>query len=158
MTIVIDSQLAASRWYTDILRQVAIRALSSISSSTWYVNIVREVSEYPFDDILASAHTESLMLPRMVSNYPTDVQITKEEAVDRTINRIGIQHPIYTAGTAYATGGGMITYVKKRARDSGAPGPIYVTWVTNVVSQPYPYPPPYGGPLVDIIIAELWQV
>jgi hypothetical protein len=81
-----------------------------------------------------------------------------EEFCDRTISRIGVQHPLRTIGTAYASGSGYITYVKKRARDSGAPGIVYVTWVTSVITQPYPFTPPYGGPLVDTIIAELWQV
>jgi len=72
--------------------------------------------------------------------------------------RLGLQHAMISVGTSQATGSGITTYYKKRARDSGNASPVYVTWVTTILAQPYPYTPPYGGPLVDTVIAEWWQV
>lgn len=68
-----------------------------------------------------------------------------------------VQHPMDTIGVAQ-TAITLITYYKKRARDPACITPTYVTWVTTNVSQVYPFALPCGGPLVEEIIAEFWQV
>jgi len=75
-----------------------------------------------------------------------------------TFFRSAYPNPMGSIGVPSAGGSGVVTYFKKRARDSGAPGVTYVTWVTTLSTQPYPFTPPFGGPLVEVIIAELWQV
>jgi hypothetical protein len=53
--------------------------------------------------------------------------------------------------------GTIVTYYRKRARDSGAPGTTYVFWVTTDPDGPYGGVPPHGGPLVDTVILEVYQ-
>lgn len=73
-------------------------------------------------------------------------------------NRSGIQRPLTSIGVSSGSGAAITTYFKKRSRDSGSPTPAYVTWVTTIAAQPYPFSPPFGGPLVDEVIADTWQV
>lgn len=72
--------------------------------------------------------------------------------------RSAYPNPMGSIGVPSAGGSGLTTYYKKRARDSGAPTTTYVTWVTTLSTQPYPFSPPFGGPLVEEILAEVWQV
>lgn len=72
--------------------------------------------------------------------------------------RVSIQYPMSTIGTASAGGTGVVTYYKKRARDSACVSTTYVTWVTTNLNAPYPDALPCGGPLVEEIVAETWQV
>lgn len=72
--------------------------------------------------------------------------------------RAGVQRPMASIGTSGGGGSGITTYYKKRSRDSGSPTPAFVTWVTTISAQPYPFSPPFGGPLVDEVIADTWQV
>lgn len=73
------------------------------------------------------------------------------------INRAAVQHPMESIGIA-GSGSNIVTYYKKRARDSACGTVTYVTWVTTNVNQAYPFAFPCGGPLVEEIIAETWQV
>jgi hypothetical protein len=69
-----------------------------------------------------------------------------------------VKYVLSSMGVAGSGGSGITTYFKKRARDSGSSTPYYVTWVTSTVTQAYPSTPPYGGPLVDITLVDIWQV
>lgn len=61
--------------------------------------------------------------------------------------------------TQALSGGPSLThYYKKRARDAGAFGTVYVTWVTTDPFSAYPDPPPFGGPLVEQVVVETWDV
>lgn len=74
------------------------------------------------------------------------------------LRSLGAQSSMVAIGTPSGTNSSVTTYYKKRARDSGLPTPAYVTWVTTVAGQAYPYSPLYGGPLVEVVVAEIWQV
>jgi len=54
------------------------------------------------------------------------------------------QRALLGYGTSYV-------YIK-RARDSGASDIRYVTWVATTPEAPYPFAPPWGGPLIDTVI------
>lgn len=68
------------------------------------------------------------------------------------------QEPTPPAGAA----GSMLThYYKKRARDSGSPTAVYVSWTSTSSTSStssYPSAPPFGGPLVEETIVETWAV
>ena len=111
----------------------------------------------PIEGTLAINHTEGVTFLRGASGpNGYDSQIVASTPIQ--LFRLGLQHAMISVGTSQATGSGITTYYKKRARDSGNASPVYVTWVTTILAQPYPYTPPYGGPLVDTVIAEWWQV
>jgi len=160
MTVATDGQCVTTRWYTDAVRVDAKYPADPPAANTGFNTsmVDRVVPTFAQDLRALNTFFNVLMTLRQVGTSHHDGAFVVEEFCDRTVSRIGVQHPMRTIGTAYASGSGYITYVKKRARDSGAPGVVYVTWVTNVITQPYPFTPPYGGPLVDTIIAELWQV
>jgi hypothetical protein len=160
MTVATNGQCVATQWYTDATRVDAKYPTDTLAANTGYSSSMagRVVATFAQDWRVLNAFFNVLMTLRRVSNYYENGNFVVEEFCDRTVSRIGVQHPMRTIGTAHASGAELVTYVKKRARDSGAPGVYYVTWTTSVISQSYPLPPPYGGPLVDTIIAEIWQV
>lgn len=53
---------------------------------------------------------------------------------------------------------GTVARYRKRARDSGATGVVYVTWETTDPDGTYPGILPGGGPLVDEVILDKFQV
>jgi hypothetical protein len=90
--------------------------------------------------------------------HPRDTYIPLIVISPGTFFRSAYPNPMGSIGVPSAGGSGLTTYYKKRARDSGAPATTYVTWVTTLSTQPYPFSPPFGGPLVEEILAEVWQV
>ena len=60
--------------------------------------------------------------------------------------------------TVPAAGPVTTTYYKKRAYDSGGPAGSYVTWVTTDPAGAYPGAPPFGGPLVNETILQVWSI
>lgn len=88
---------------------------------------------------------------------PTSAGITLNTFSSSVATRGAYQRSFDSIGLA-GGGGGIVTYYKKRARDSACLSPTYVTWVTTNVNQAYPDPLPCGGPLVETVIAEFWQV
>lgn len=81
-----------------------------------------------------------------------DIQIS-------VLTRQGSQLPFTTIGVPDGVSASVTTYYNKRWRDSGAPppNPVYVTHVTSDLGQTYPLSPPFGGPLVDETVLEIWQ-
>lgn len=96
-----------------------------------------------------------------VATYAQAAYASSTQALDDTtggvVDRAGVYHPQATIGVA-SDGVSVTTYYKKRARDSACGSPTYVTWVTTNSSQSYPGALPCGGPLVEEIIADLWQL
>ena len=43
----------------------------------------------------------------------------------------------------------------KRARDTGSPGVVYVTWLASDPAEGYPGTPPGGGPLTDVVCTRI---
>lgn len=90
--------------------------------------------------------------------HPTATYVPLISIAPAFFFRSAYPNPMGSIGVPSAGGSGLTTYYKKRARDSGAPTTTYVTWVTSLSTQPYPFTPPFGGPLVEEILAEVWQV
>jgi hypothetical protein len=96
----------------------------------------------------------------VVQLAPIPRSISTQELGDLTAgvqDRDSLQHPTGSIGVSQSAIT-VTTYFKKRARDSACGPATYVTWVTTNASFAFPGALPCGGPLVEEIIAETWQV
>lgn len=92
------------------------------------------------------------------SSQPVNDDLNHDDLSTAVSTRVSIQYPMETIGVSASGGSALTTYYKKRARDSSCVTATYVTWVTTNQNAGYLGALPCGGPLVEEIVAETWQV
>jgi len=145
--LAIDSPAVTLRVREDSISPIGVNSDVTADHGTSYMN----------PSLTRDAHDSNAIATRVKEDLYTPLGVQTSETSNHGtsyVSPILVQTPMGSAGGIILT-----TYYKLRALDSGGLPPIhYVYWVsTSATLASYTGSPPFGGPLIDLVILATWS-